>query len=247
LENVVNNIRPWFNSNYYLADKLEIWLIKKANLLELPNHRILFSMKNRLTILAILFSLLIPIFTTAQSLQERVEQSDLVIEGKVIAQESFWDNAHKGIYTKNQIEIFKLFKGNDVDTIFLITRGGVIGDEFQIVSHAIELNLFEEGIFFCKSYNIPSLENENIILNGINGYVKYHFDADGFKAADRQSVYSNIKDDLFEPIKSFGNTNVIYKNKNSLEKKIENWLEQTLSFSLTFIFRIVQMLLEVRL
>jgi len=164
-------------------------------------------------------------------MEERTETSSAIFEGRVIHQESFWNTENKRIFTENRIEVFKVFKGNDVDTISVITQGGLVDGQFQTVSHAIELNLFEEGLFFCKSYNISNVPSETIMLNGVNGYVKYYFNSRDFKAADQSYTYSNIKKELYEPIQSFTNVNVLFKKNNFFETTIENWLEQTLTFS----------------
>jgi hypothetical protein len=52
-------------------------------------------------LLTIVFLFLIPSFATAQNLQERVEQSDLIIEGKVTKKQSYWNSSRTLIYTEN--------------------------------------------------------------------------------------------------------------------------------------------------
>ncbi len=45
------------------------------------------------------------------SLKEQLDNSSLVIEGKVIAKRTFWDVDRKSIYTANTVEVYKVFKG----------------------------------------------------------------------------------------------------------------------------------------
>jgi hypothetical protein len=45
------------------------------------------------------------------SLTERIQQAQLIAEGKVLSQYSFWDEAHHNIYTSNLVKVFRYFKG----------------------------------------------------------------------------------------------------------------------------------------
>jgi len=164
------------------------------------------------------------------SISERTETSDVIVEGKIIAQNSFWDDSRNAIYTENQVEVFKSFKGYDKDTVSILSRGGIVDDQFQIVSHAIEFQLFEEGLFFCKNYFIPNVSGiETLMLNDIHGFVKYSYNSTIFQATDRFTTYTNLKSDLYEPITRQTANEYTVKRKNSLEKSIEAWLEKTLT------------------
>ena len=55
------------------------------------------------------------------SLEEQVAQSSQIVEGKVIAKQSFWDKNRQNIYTVNTIEVYKIFKGQSFETIEVIT------------------------------------------------------------------------------------------------------------------------------
>ena len=56
-------------------------------------------------------------------LQKQIDQSELVVEGIVIAKELFWDSKHQNIYTKNTVEVYKVFKGKVFTQIVIITKG----------------------------------------------------------------------------------------------------------------------------
>jgi hypothetical protein len=164
------------------------------------------------------------------SISERTETSDVIVEGRIVAQNSFWDNDHNSIYTENQIEVFKSFKGTDRDTISIVSRGGIVNDQFQIVSHAIEFQLSEEGLFFCKNFSVPNLStSETLMLNDINGFVKYRYGRERFQATDRFTTYNNLKTEIYQQITQQTTSEYIVKKKNSLEKNIEAWLEETLT------------------
>lgn len=176
------------------------------------------------------FSVIIKAQTRNLSISERTETSDVIIEGRIIAQNSFWDDNRNAIYTENHVEVFKSFKGSDRDTISIISRGGIVDNQFQTVSHAIEFRLFEEGLFFCKNYSIPNVSDvETLMLNDIYGFVKYSYTSTIFQATDRFTTYTNLKSDLYEPITQQTASEYTVKEKNSLEKKIDAWLEEILT------------------
>lgn len=181
--------------------------------------------------LLLTFSVAIKAQNADLSISERTETSDVIVEGRIIAQNSFWDDNHSSIYTENTIEVFKSFKGFDKDTISIISRGGIVDNVFQIVSHAIEFQLLEEGLFFCKNYLIPNVSDvESIMLNDINGFIKYSYSSKIFQATDKFSTYTNLKRELYEVIVQQTTSEYIVRKKNSLEKSIEAWLEETLTF-----------------
>ncbi len=88
---------------------------------------------------------------TPVSLQERVSNSDLVVEGKILAQKSYWNHDKSVIYTVNKIEVYKVFKGVlNTNVISVVTQGGVVGDKMMRVSPSLELVPGEVGMFSTK-------------------------------------------------------------------------------------------------
>ena len=136
-------------------------------------------------------------------IEERAINADVIFEGKIIHQESFWDNQRTGIFTESTIEVSKMFKGITVNTIKLITQGGAVDDYFQTISHSIDLNVNSEGIFFCKEYNVERIkENKFLMFDGSTGFVEYFFDGQEYPAADKYFTYSNLNREVYEPITS---------------------------------------------
>ncbi|PRY14876.1 putative secreted protein (Por secretion system target) [Pontibacter ummariensis] len=85
------------------------------------------------------------------SLEERVQKADIVVEGEVISQQSFWDARHENIYTSNIIRPYKSFKGNtNSERIEVITEGGSIGFKKHVFSSALELRPGQQGVFFLN-------------------------------------------------------------------------------------------------
>ena len=64
------------------------------------------------------------------SLDERINEAVLVVEGKIINSYPLWNSNKSEIYTLSEIEVFKVFKGENFSgKINLVTTGGQIGDE----------------------------------------------------------------------------------------------------------------------
>src|SRR4051794_14469350 len=73
------------------------------------------------------------------SMEEKISQSSLIVEGKVVEKKSFWNAQHSMIYTSNQVEVYKVFKGTlQKNTIEVITVGGVVDNYCIQASHQLE-------------------------------------------------------------------------------------------------------------
>ncbi|WP_276498535.1 T9SS type A sorting domain-containing protein [Pontibacter litorisediminis] len=85
------------------------------------------------------------------SLQERVQGAEMVVEGEVVRQESFWDAQHENIYTSNIIKVYKAFKGEvKAELVEVITEGGTIGLKKHVFSTALKLRPGQQGLFFLS-------------------------------------------------------------------------------------------------
>ncbi|MCC6463408.1 MAG: IPT/TIG domain-containing protein [Saprospiraceae bacterium] len=83
------------------------------------------------------------------SLNEVVDHSSLVVEGRVIARQSFWDNAHHNIYTSNTVEVSRIFKGGAAvpATLEVITYGGTVDNRMDVVSESVQYRIGQVGVF----------------------------------------------------------------------------------------------------
>lgn len=87
----------------------------------------------------------------APALSKRIEAATVVVEGKVVQQESFWDDERRVIYTSNTIAVEKILKGETVtENIELVTVGGQVGDKLLRVYPSLTLQRGDKGIFFAK-------------------------------------------------------------------------------------------------
>src|SRR5688572_16696778 len=84
-------------------------------------------------------------------LEQRVFYSDLIVEGRVTANRSFWNRDHTMIYTGSTVEIFKIFKGYvSASSIEILTEGGIVGESMIRVDPSLSLNIGDIGIFTCE-------------------------------------------------------------------------------------------------
>lgn len=88
-------------------------------------------------------------------INERIANSDLVVEGRVIAQEGVWNNQHTMIYTINTVEIFKIFKGNlSSQTVQVLTKGGTVNLIHDEVSIGLKLLVGQTGLFTLEKQRV---------------------------------------------------------------------------------------------
>ena len=95
------------------------------------------------------------------SLEKQIEKSRLLIEGEVLSKESFWDKDNKNIYTVNKIQVHKVFKGESLTTIDIITLGGVVGLKAEIVTPSLSLNVNDIGVFMLNDNNNIELKSKS--------------------------------------------------------------------------------------
>ncbi|PQV51695.1 putative secreted protein (Por secretion system target) [Jejuia pallidilutea] len=145
------------------------------------------------------------------SLQTQIENSDLVVEGKVIAKKSTWDDAGKLIYTINTVEVYKVFKGNALSTVEVITVGGTVGLNALIAHPSLKLRKGDVGVF--------TLENDNTSFSktayskikkfkpyGLSqGFYKYNISEN--LAVTPFVKKQNITSDFYDEIKRLTKTN----------------------------------------
>ncbi|WP_308991502.1 T9SS type A sorting domain-containing protein [Mariniflexile litorale] len=104
------------------------------------------------------------------SLKKQIENSSLVVEGKVVSKKSFWDANNQHIYTANTIEVYKVFKGEPVAVIEVITPGGTVGLSAEMVSPSLKLNNDEVGVFTLYNNNIAMKSYEKTSLKQFQAY-----------------------------------------------------------------------------
>ena len=131
------------------------------------------------------------------TLSARVKQSTQVVEGKVIAQNSYWNEAHTLILTASTIEIFKVFKGNTLSTLTVETVGGRVGMDLLVAEPELNLQVGEAGIFLLKPGTGGSAMRLKMYqaVASTQGFIKY--DVVNRSATDVFHQYPNINSELY--------------------------------------------------
>ncbi len=131
-----------------------------------------------------------------------VNNCQYIFEGTVIRSDSYWGSPDSAIYTSNTLQIHKILKGNLVcGTVEVITRGGRVGDEGQIISHNLVLYKGLKGAFFCNPTNYdlspidfyPETNTDPLQVEfGEQGYLRYYYDGINKEVSNNMLVLDSI-------------------------------------------------------
>lgn len=135
-------------------------------------------------------------------IDNRIDRSDVIIEGKVISSNSYWNDNRDFIYTSNIIEVFKIFKGAVTsENIEIITQGGEVDDTWINVEPNLNITVGEIGMFFCnndKNSNAAGKIN-SLSPNALSlAFIRY--DLDELSAFDMFTRYADIKTSIYDRI-----------------------------------------------
>lgn len=134
-------------------------------------------------------------------LDTKIAKANIIAEGKVVAQKSFWNENHTMIYTSNTVELYKVFKGEvTTSTIEVLTQGGVVNNYAIVASDLLHLAKNQTGIFFLQpnSLHIKSPETKKELMDvygSDQGFLRYNIASK--KASAPFAVYDNIEESLY--------------------------------------------------
>jgi hypothetical protein len=148
--------------------------------------------------------------------EEKEKNSNLIVEGKVVEQTSFWNVQHTMIFTSNKIKVYKTFKGNvEGDFMEIMTQGGTVSDVSVNASDLLELNQNEIGVFFCYP-NVSNLRSPrtNALLFDVYASAQGFFRYDIGKniADDPFNRFNSITDGLYPTLMTLTNQNYVVKD-----------------------------------
>ena len=87
------------------------------------------------------------------SIEEKSAQADVIFDGKVLAKKCFY-NETGNISTSNTIQVASQKSGNEIPLLIeIITPGGVMEDKAQIHFPGLNLQVGDEGTFYCIEKN----------------------------------------------------------------------------------------------
>jgi len=154
--------------------------------------------------------------------RDRVNRADLILEGRVATQHCF--RARGLIWTSNYIVPLKWFKGDFMDTIEMITLGGMIGDEAMDVSDAWPFYPKSDYFFFFKKEN-DSYENIKrttyFPLNVENSAILISDNLQGGAEEWRGRAYSDLVNEIYKPVAQLVGSDYKVLGKNRREEAME--------------------------
>ena len=115
-------------------------------------------------------------------MQSKINNSSIIVEGKVISSNSYWNNAHNRIYTLSRVKVFKVFKGNILpQEIEIYTPGGRVGLDMMEYTSILSLAPDQEGIFCCMPLLSKQRERSDLVqapvydvYSSIQGFFEYN-------------------------------------------------------------------------
>jgi hypothetical protein len=176
----------------------------------------------------VILSIITPLFLKGQCvshfvpIEDRVAESAIIVEGKVIKQETFYGEKNGLIYTNNLIEIYRVFKGDiQQQTIELVTMGGVLGDEALVVHPSLQLNSGQFGIFLMKVYagNKIDSKKEVIYRPVADAYSLIAYDPFLETAKDGPQKTFHTRSELYEKLEHVTGRKHIIKKQLALPNK----------------------------
>ena len=85
-----------------------------------------------------------------QSPQQLGQQSALVVRGKVVSVDSYWNDTHTKIFTRTRVGVDETYKGVGEPTIDIIQLGGVVDNVRVTVHGALQWTPGEEVLLFVE-------------------------------------------------------------------------------------------------
>jgi hypothetical protein len=138
-------------------------------------------------------------------LSQRITGSELIVEGKVTSQHSYWTPNHQMIYTSQTVEVYKLLKGKLVGpTIEILTPGGRVGDQMEISTPSLRLQSGDAGVFTCLQAPPQVIEPghlpQSIFMTyaSSQGFIRY--DEAESTASDVFKNYRDVKKEVLDLI-----------------------------------------------
>ena len=181
----------------------------------LPFFRVLLASRAWLLILAVAAALVNPVQAQAPAVvpaevrclmlplapEQRVQLSTLVVEARVRDAQSFWDAGHQHLFTRHRLWVFALLKGQPADTtgLVLLTEGGCLGLDQQILTNTLHLVPGQRGVFFLMPAPWPGLPAAGHQLTPVGsqqGFIEIN-PTDG-TAAEPFRTYSALDADFYQ-------------------------------------------------
>jgi len=126
------------------------------------------------------------------ALAQRSQQAALVVEARVASQQVVSLGGH--LVTRNTLEVYKVFRGRlPGSPLQVLTQGGTLGLQREVVSGALALAVGQQGIFFLEAD--PGQPGELRAYAGPQGFIAY--DLASLTASEPFGRYASIAGGLY--------------------------------------------------
>ena len=132
---------------------------------------------------------------------QRARQAALVVEAQVLDAISFWDASHGRLFTRHRLRVFSLLKGQVADTagLVVLTEGGRLGLDQQILTNTLRLTTGQLGIFFLTPAPWSGVPHPAYTPFGSEqGFIE--FDLATGRAAEPFRTYAALNSDFYQNI-----------------------------------------------
>jgi hypothetical protein len=150
------------------------------------------------------------------SLEEKVRNSELIVQGQVQGHSRTVKDKNGDIFTLHKVKVDALLKGKLTNEfVEVITWGGETDEEIVTYSHFLTLHENDNGIFMLfNDANIEKFGNNIFsVYSDSQGFIEFSKTETEFTyAKDPFHEYRSITKDLFDPIEKF--TDQKYKSIN---------------------------------
>ncbi len=106
--------------------------------------------------------------TIPVSMEQRVDMSDVIAEGEVITQSSYFNEDRSLIYTSHLLKVSRYLSLNPTtEFIEVITEGGIVGNTMLKVEPELTINTGDKGIFFLEYFDNSNSYDEIVKFRGV--------------------------------------------------------------------------------
>lgn len=155
------------------------------------------------------------------SLEKRVTESDLVVEGRILEGKSYFKKNSHFIYTVYQLELYRVFKGKvSASTIEVITEGGRIDLEMMTAHPSFQVTYGLTGVFFLKNTQVmiePDMTEKLRYAGMASEQSVITYDLDDQFAYDHDYTYGSIQKELYKAILSITGEDIQIVNPVELD------------------------------
>ncbi len=128
------------------------------------------------------------------SIDQRTQNSQLIVNGEIKSQRSCWNFEKTSIYTVSTVEVLNYLKGDAPTTIEIVTPGGELDGKLIVVEPNAELKVGSRGFFFLKenttALNYTSRAKKFEIYSLAQGFIEQDLTTNSYR--DPFDQYQNI-------------------------------------------------------